>query len=88
MTDVIVTESNNSTLVQKQEVQNVVVDDKKATIVVTGMMPPPAASTITNSADIDISGLQDGGMLIYNATSQKWVATNLLEKQIFEAGQF
>ena len=88
MTDVIVTESDKSTVVQRQEVHNVVVDDKKATIVVTGMMPPPAASTITNSADIDISGLQDGGMLIYNAATQKWVATNLLEKQIFEAGQF
>ena len=88
MTDVIVTESNNSTVVQKQEVHNVVVDDKKATIVVTGMMPPPSASTISNSADIDISALQDGGMLVYNATSQKWIATNLLEKQIFEAGQF
>ena len=88
MTDIIVTESNNSTVVQKQEVHNVVVDDKKATVIVTGLMPPPAASSITNSADIDISGLQDGGMLVYNAATQKWIATNLLEKQIFEAGQF
>ena len=88
MTDIIVTESNNSTVVQKQEVHNVVVDDKKATIVVTGMMPPPSTASITNSADIDITGLQDGGMLVYNAATQKWVATNLLEKQIFEAGQF
>lgn len=88
MTDVIVTESNNSTVVQSQEVHNVVVDEKKATIVVTGMMPPPSTSTISNSADIDISELQDGGVLVYNAATQRWTATNLLEKQIFEAGQF
>ena len=88
MTDVIVTESNNSTVVQRQQVQNVVVDDKKATIIVTGMMPPPATSSITNSVDIDLTQLQDGGLLVYNATTQKWTATNLLEKQIFESGQF
>ncbi len=88
MTDVVVTESNNSTVVQRQQVQNVVVDDKKATIVVTGMMPPPSVSSITNSVDIDLAQLQDGGLLVYNATTQKWTATNKLEKQIFEAGQF
>ena len=88
MTDVVVVESNNSTIVQRQEVHNVVVDDKKATIVVTGMMPPPSAGSITTSADVDLTQLQDGGVLVYNISTQKWTATNLLEKQIFEAGQF
>jgi hypothetical protein len=88
MTDVVVVESNNSTVVQRQEVQNVVVDDKKATVVVTGMMPPPSVASITNSADVDLTQLQDGGILVYNVSTQKWIATNLLEKQIFEAGQF
>ena len=88
MTDVVVVESNNSTVVQRQEVQNVVVDDKKATVVVTGMMPPPSVASINNSADVDLTQLQDGGILVYNVSTQKWIATNLLEKQIFEAGQF
>lgn len=88
MTDVVVTESNNSTVVQQQKVQNVVVDDKKTTVVVTGMMPPPAASSITNSVDVDLTQLQDGGLLVYNSSTQKWTATNLLEKQILEAGQY
>jgi len=88
MTDVVVVESNNSTVVQRQEIQNVVVDDKKATVVVTGMMPPPATSSIVNSADVDLTQLQDGGVLVYNSSTQKWTATNLLEKQILEAGQF
>lgn len=88
MTDVIVTEANDSTVVQQQQVQNVVVDDKKATVVVTGMMPPPVVAGISTNVDVDLTQLQDGGILVYNSATQMWKATNLLEKQIFEAGQF
>jgi hypothetical protein len=52
------------------------------------MMPPPAVNSLTASSDVDISGLQDGGVLVYNTATNKWTATNLLDKQIFEAGQF
>ena len=78
MTDVIVTDSNKT----------IVVDTKTPTVVVTGMMPPPTASSITNSVDIDLALLQDGGVLVYNSTTQKWTATNLLDRQIVESGQF
>jgi hypothetical protein len=88
MTDVIVVESNNSTVVQPQQVNNLVVEDKKATVIVTGMMPPPVASSITNSVDVDLQQLQDGGVLVYNSTTQRWTATNLLDRQIIESGQF
>lgn len=57
-------------------------------VVTSGMMPPNTVGNITNSSDVDISGLQDGGILVYNAATNKWVAGNLLDKQIFEAGQF
>lgn len=88
MTDVIVTEANDSTVVQQQQIHSVVVDEKKATVVVTGMMPPPAVNSIIASSDVDLSTLGDGGILVYNSSTQMWKATNLLEKQIFEAGQF
>ena len=52
------------------------------------MMPPPAVNSLTNSADVDVSQLQDGGVLVYNTATNMWKATNLLDKQIFEAGQF
>jgi hypothetical protein len=78
MTEVIVTESNNT----------VVVDTKTPTVIVTGMMPPPTVSSITNSVDVDLQQLQDGGVLVYNSTTQKWSATNLLDRQIIESGQF
>jgi hypothetical protein len=78
MTEVIVTESNNT----------VVVDTKTPTVIVTGMMPPSTVSSITNSVDVDLQQLQDGGVLVYNSTTQKWSATNLLDRQIIESGQF
>jgi hypothetical protein len=78
MTQVVVTDLGK-TVVANVEVTKVVT---------SGMMPPNMVGTLTNSSDVDVSALQDGGILIYNATTNKWTATNLLEKQIFEAGQF
>lgn len=96
MTEVIATDLERTIVSDKQATQVVVTDIGKtvvaniqATRVVTsGMLPPIVVSSITNSVDIDISGLQDGGTLVYNTATNKWVATNLLDKQIFEAGQF
>ena len=78
MTQVVVTDLGKTVVASIQTTQ----------VVTSGMMPPNTVGTITNSADIDISGLQDGGTLVYSAATNKWVATNLLDKQIFEAGQF
>jgi hypothetical protein len=87
-TEVIVTQSGDTSVVQGQVVNRVVIDDKPARIITSGMMPPPAVNSLTASSDVDISGLQDGGVLVYNTATNKWTATNLLDKQIFEAGQF
>jgi hypothetical protein len=87
-TEVIVTQSGDTSVVQEQVVNRVVIDDKPARIITSGMMPPPAVNSLMASSDVDISGLQDGGVLVYNTATNKWTATNLLDKQIFEAGQF
>ena len=87
-TEVVVTQSGDTSVIQEQIVNRVVTDDKPARIITSGMMPPPAVNSLTASSDVDISGLQDGGVLVYNTATNKWTATNLLDKQIFEAGQF
>lgn len=87
-TEVIVTQSGDTSVVQAQVINRAVTDDKPARIITSGMMPPPVANSLTNSLDVDVSQLQDGGVLIYNTQTNKWTATNLLDKQIFEAGQF
>lgn len=87
-TEVIVTQSGDTSVVQGQVVNRVVIDDKPARIITSGMMPPPAVNSISASGDVDLTQLQDGGVLVYNTATNKWKATNLLDKQVFEAGQF
>lgn len=86
--EVVVTQSGDTSVVQEQIINRVVTDDKPARIITSGMMPPPAVNSIMASGDVDITNLQDGGVLVYNTSTNKWTATNLLDKQIFEAGQF
>lgn len=88
MTDVVVTQGNNSSVLQQQQVHNVVIDDKKVTVIVTGQMPPPNLASIATLTDIDLSQLKNGSILIYNSDTQRWTATNTLDKQVFEAGQY
>lgn len=87
-TEVVVTQSGDTSVIQEQTVNRVVTDDKPARIITSGMMPPPAVNLLSAAGDIDVSQLQDGGVLVYNTSTNKWTATNLLDKQIFEAGQF
>jgi len=88
MTDTVVVQSNDTAVIQPQVVNQVVTEEKGTTLIVTGMMGPPTVNSITNSGDIDVSNLQSGSMLVYNTTTNKWVATKLLDQQTIEAGQF
>lgn len=86
--EVVVTQSGDTSVVQEQIINRIVTDDKPARIITSGMLPPPAVNSIAASGDVDLTGLQDGGVLVYNTSTNMWTATNLFDKQIFEAGQF
>lgn len=88
MTEVVVTPANDTNVISPTTVNQVVVGDKNVRVITTGMIGPPVVSSITNSVDVNISNLQPGSTLIYNATTQQWVATRLLDQQIIESGQF
>lgn len=77
-TEVIVTESNNT----------VVVDHPQPTVIVSGMIGPTGVTAISGLTDIDLTQLSSGSVLVYNSTSHKWTATTLLDQQIVESGQF
>lgn len=79
MTQVIVTDANNTTIVQ---------NPITAQIITTGMMSVPSVGSMATNSDVDLTNLTNGGILVYNTSTSKWTATNLLENQIFEAGQF
>lgn len=88
MTETVVTDKNN-TVVEEQKPQTVVTQTTSVQTIVTGIMGPPGASgSITNSADVDTTQLTDGAVLVYKADTAIWRATNKLDNQILEAGQF
>ena len=72
--------------ITEQEV--VVVNTETSGIVVTGIMGPPGTTTISGLTDIDRTDLTDGATLVYKASNAVWKATNKLDNQILEAGQF
>lgn len=89
MTDTVVTLSNNTTVITEQTNTNVIVEqNKQPSVIVTGIMGPRGATQIADSSQFDLTQLGEGSTLVYNATTQKWVATNLLDQQIVESGQF
>lgn len=88
MTEVVVTQSGGTNVVQDQRINRVVTDDKPARVITSGMAPPPVVSSIMSSADVDTTNMQEGSLLVYNMTTNKWTATNLLENVIIESGQF
>jgi phage baseplate assembly protein gpV len=79
MTQVIVTDKDTTVIVQ---------NPLNTRVITSGLSAPPASVSITNSSDVDLTNLADGGILVYDSATQKWTAGNILEKQIFEAGQF
>lgn len=68
--------------------QVLVVQSDTPQVVVTGLMGPPGFTSITNADDVDKSQLTDGAVLVYKADTSIWRATNRLDSQILEAGQF
>jgi hypothetical protein len=77
-TDVIVTEKNNA----------VVIERKDPVVIVSGMIGPAGVTTLQGLTNVDVTNLTNGGVLVYNSTSQKWVATTTLDAQNMEGGYY
>jgi len=61
------------------------------TIITQAEQGPPGASGIQNieqANDVDTSTKVDGAVLVYSASSQKWVANKSLDNQNIESGQY
>lgn len=41
-----------------------------------------------NDVDLNTNGKVDGSVLVYDASTGKWVSTIILEKQLMNAGHF
>jgi hypothetical protein len=68
--------------------QTVVVESDQSRTIVTGIMGPRGAASFSELQDINLSQLGPGSLLIYDAGTNQWTATTLLDQQIVESGQF
>ena len=47
-----------------------------------------AATSVGGLIDVNLTGLTDGALLVYDQVSTQWKSTTVLEKQALECGQY
>jgi hypothetical protein len=57
-------------------------------VVSVGIQGPSGPNTITNATDIDSTNLQNGSVLVYKTSTNKWTSTTILDSQNVEAGEY
>ena len=78
----------NTEKVVVNESSVLVVEDTSSTIVVTGLLGPKTEMLLGQANDIDFTDLKDGSVLVYSTNTAKWVATEKLNKQAMDCGEF
>jgi hypothetical protein len=46
------------------------------------------SQTLSGLTDINLDGLTDGSMLVYQAEFFRWKSTTVLDKQVLDSGQY
>jgi hypothetical protein len=90
MTNTVVVSDEITVLVQADK-STILTNVPSSTTVVTGMIGPRGrSSNVSMSAiqDVDVTNLQSGSLLVYNAGSSKWVSTVSLSQQNIDCGEF
>ena len=54
----------------------------------TNLSNPPVLETIAQISDVDIATLNNGAVLVYKTTTNKWTSTTTLDAQNMEGGEF
>lgn len=73
------------------ETQVVVSQPETREVIVTGLLGPKGdrgASTIADLEDVNTSSLTSGSVLVYDASTQKWISKTLLNQQQVDCGEF
>lgn len=48
----------------------------------------PAGNTVGGAIDVEADQPEDGSVLVYDDTTEKWIATRILEKQFVNGGSY
>lgn len=81
-TDVIVDQKYDTIIVDESPENTILVENTTTTIVTDGIQ------SLSEANDVDFTALEDGSLLVYSQTTQKWTATKLLESQNIESGHY
>ena len=84
----VISQDANQQTISVSDTETIVVSQDTGYVVVTGIMGPPGSSSLSGLTDIDRTQLVNGATLVYDSNSAIWKATNKLDNQILEAGQF
>jgi hypothetical protein len=59
-------------------------------VVSVGIQGPSGSTAfkINEAQDMNITDIRDGSVLVYKSVTQKWTATQTLETQFIEGGQY
>ena len=53
-----------------------------------GIQGISAAIAVSELTDVSLTNIKDGSLLIFDASSQIWAASNIIDKQALECGQY
>jgi hypothetical protein len=83
MSDIIATVTTNSDLT------SAVISADNPVVSAVGIQGPSGASTTLESiSNVDATSAEDGSILIYKTTTNKWTSTTHLDGQNMEGGEF
>lgn len=74
-------------IVEKTQ-ETIVIDNDVVTVITSAEQGPPGVTRISQADDVNVSNLENGSVLVYSGSSEKWVATRLLENQSVESGHY
>lgn len=67
---------------------SVTLQDESVILASTSSTNPPVLETIAQIADVDVSSLNNGSVLVYRLTTNMWTSTTTLDAQNMEGGEF
>lgn len=86
-TVVIQEEVNPTTIIITSETPQVIIGESEPGP--QGIQGPQGTQgPLVSAPDVDASNVVNGSLLIYSTSSQKWVASTLLENQSLESGHY
>ena len=54
----------------------------------TNLTNPAVLGSVSDIGNVDTSNLQNGSVLVYSTSTNKWISTTLLNMQNMEAGEY